>query len=147
MKKVKIYSVVSNSNNETTKIEAIADYNSNDCTLSYMEENLSVTIEIFEKRIRMERKNEDYDLNLDFVLNEKKRCKYIVNSIGLNLEIDVYTKILEIEENRIYISYELFNDNNSIGTFEYKLLLMEWLYEHKRKIKRNNWWIIIKNWY
>jgi len=73
----------------------------------------------------MERKNEDYDLNLDFVLNEKKRCKYIVNSIGLNLEIDVYTKILEIEENRIYVNYELFNDNKSIGTFEYKLLLME----------------------
>ena len=67
-----------------------------------MEENLSVTIEIMEKRIRMERKNEEYDLNLEFVLNEKKRCKYIVNSIGLNLEIDVYTKILEIEENRIY---------------------------------------------
>ena len=146
MEKVKIYSVISNSNNETTTIEAIADYDSNECTLKYMEENLSVTIEIFEKRIRMERKNEDYDLNLDFVLNEKKRCKYIVNSIGLNLEIDVYTKILEIEENRIYISYELFNDNNSIGTFEYKLLLMEWLYEHKRKIKRNNWWVIIKNW-
>lgn len=147
MEKVKIYSVISNSNNETITIEAIADYDSNDCTLKYMEENLSVTIEMFEKRIRMERKNEDYDLNLDFVQNEKKRCKYIVNSIGLNLEIDVYTKILEIEENRIYISYELFNDNNSIGTFEYKLLLMEWLYEHKRKIKRNNWWIIIKNWY
>jgi len=125
MEKVKIYSVISNSNNETTTIEAIADYDSNDCTLKYMEENLSVTIEIFEKRIRMERKNEEYDLNLDFSLNEKVRCKYQVNSIGLNLEIDVYTKILEIEENRIYVNYELFNDNKSIGTFEYKLLLME----------------------
>ena len=125
MEKVKIYSVISNSNNETTTIEAIADYDSNECTLKYMEENLSVTIEIFEKRIRMERKNEEYDLNLDFSLNEKVRCKYQVNSIGLNLEIDVYTKILEIEENRIYVNYELFNDNKSIGTFEYKLLLME----------------------
>ena len=139
MKKVKIYSVVSNSNNETTTIEALADYDCEECTLNYMEENINVTVEIFEKRIRMERKNEEYDLNLEFVLNEKKRCKYIVNSIGLNLEIDVYTKILEIEENRIYISYELFNDSNSIGTFEYKLLLMEWLYEYKRNLKRNNW--------
>ena len=48
MEKVKIYSVISNSNNETTTIEAIADYDSNECTLKYMEENLSVTIEIFE---------------------------------------------------------------------------------------------------
>jgi len=147
MKKVKIYSVVSNSNNETTTIEALAYYDSVSCTLKYMEENLNVTIEIMDKRIRMERKNEEYDLNLDFVQNEKKRCKYIVNSVGLNLEIDVYTKILEIEENRIYISYELFNDNNSIGTFEYKLLLMEWWYEYKRKIKRNNWFSVIKKWY
>lgn len=127
MKKVKIYSVLSNSNDETTTIEAIADYDENDCTLKYVEENLNVTIELFENKVKMERKNEEYDLNLEFIKNEKKRCKYIVNSIGLNLEIDVYTKILEIEENRIYISYELFNDNNSIGTFEYKLLLMEWL--------------------
>ena len=141
MEKVKIYSVISNSNNETTTIEALADYDSDACTLKYMEENLNVTIEIMDKRIRMERKNEEYDLNLDFVQNEKKR------SIGLNLEIDVYTKILEIEENRIYVSYELFNDNNSIGTFEYKLLLMEWLYEHKRKIKRNNWFSTIKRRY
>ncbi len=125
MRKVKIYSVLSNSNNETTTIEAIADYDENDCTLKYVEENLNVTIELFENKVKMERKNEEYDLNLEFIKNEKKRCKYIVNSIGLNLEIDVYTKILEIEENRIYISYELFNDNNSIGTFEYKLLLME----------------------
>lgn len=125
MKKVKIYSVLSNSNDETTTIEAIADYDENDCTLKYVEENLNVTIELFENKVKMERKNEEYDLNLEFIKNEKKRCKYIVNSIGLNLEIDVYTKILEIEENRIYISYELFNDNNSIGTFEYKLLLME----------------------
>lgn len=125
MKKVKIYSILSNSDNETTTIEAIADYNEKDCTLKYVEENINVTIEIFEDKIKMERKNEEYDLNLEFVLNERKRCKYNVNSLGLNLEIDALTKVLEIEENRIYINYELFNDNNSIGIFEYKLLLME----------------------
>lgn len=125
MKKIKIHSLLSNSDNETTTIEAIAEFDEEKNLLNYTEEELKVTIQILENRVIMERKNEEYDLCLEFSLNEKVRCNYEVKSIGLNLEIDVYTKILEIEENRVYICYELFNDNKSIGTFEYKLLLME----------------------
>lgn len=125
MEKIKIYSLLSNSDNETTTIEALADYDVEKNIINYSEEDLKVKIQILDKRVVMERKNEDYDLNLEFSLNEKVRCKYEVTSLGLNLEIDVYTKILEIEENRVYINYELFNDNKSIGTFEYKLLIME----------------------
>ena len=126
MKKIKIYSILSNLDNETTKIEAIADYDEEKNIIKYSEEDLNVTIQIFDKKITLERSNEEYDLKLEFLLKEKIKCKYEVKSIGLNLEIDVYTKLLEIEKNRIYVNYELFNDNKSIGIFEYKLLLMEW---------------------
>lgn len=139
MKKIKIYSLLSNSDNENTTIEALADFDKEKNVIRYKEEDLQVTIQILDKKVIIERKNEEYDLNLVFSQNEKITCKYQVDFIGLNLEIDVYTKILEIEENRIYINYELFNDNKSIGTFEYKLLIMEWCYEHKKNIKRNNW--------
>lgn len=125
MGKIKIYSILSNSDNENTTIEALADFDKSKNVIKYSEEDLKVTIKILDNKILMERKNEEYDLNLEFSLNEKVRCKYQVNFIGLNLEIDVYTKILEIEENRVYINYELFNDNKLIGTFEYKLLIME----------------------
>lgn len=125
MEKIKIYSILSNSDNENTTIEALADYDDVKNTIEYKEEDLKVKIQLYDKKVTMERKNEDYDLNLVFSENEKVRCKYEVNSIGLNLEIDVYTKILEIEENRIYINYELYNDDNLIGTFEYKLLILE----------------------
>ena len=125
MKKIKIYSILSNLDNETTKIEAIADYDDEKNVIKYSEEDLNVIIQIFDKKITLERSNEEYDLKLEFSLKEKIKCKYEVKSIGLNLEIDVYTKLLEIEENRIYVNYELFNDNKSIGIFEYKLLLME----------------------
>ena len=130
MEKVKIYSVLSNNDNETTTIEALAEYDRNSRIIKYSEEDLKVKIQIFDKKIYMNRKNDEYNLDLEFCLNETKRCKYLVNSIGLNLEVDVYTKKLEIEENRIYINYELFNDNKSIGIFEYKLMIMEWSYEH-----------------
>ena len=139
MKKIKIYSLLSNSDNENTTIEALADFDKEKNVIRYKEEDLQVTIQILDKKVIIERKNEEYDLNLIFSQNERVTCKYQVDFIGLNLEIDVYTKILEIEENRIYINYELFNDNKSIGTFEYKLLIMEWCYEHKKNIKRNNW--------
>lgn len=125
MEKIKIYSILSNSDNENTTIEALADYDDVKNTIEYKEEDLKVKIQLYDKKVTMERKNEDYDLNLVFSENEKVRCKYEVNSIGLNLEIDVYTKILEIEENRIYINYELYNDDNLIGIFEYKLLILE----------------------
>lgn len=125
MKKVKIYSLLSNSDNENTTIEALADFDKEKNVIKYKEEDLQVTIQILDNKVIIERKNEEYDLNLVFSQNEKVTCKYQVDFIGLNLEIDVYTKILEIEGNRIYINYELFNDNKSIGTFEYKLLIME----------------------
>lgn len=125
MKKIKIYSLLSNSDNENTTIEALADFDKEKNIIKYKEEDLQVTIQILDKKVIIERKNEEYDLNLIFSQNERVTCKYQVDFIGLNLEIDVYTKILEIEENRIYINYELFNDNKSIGTFEYKLLIME----------------------
>ena len=142
MKKIKIYSVLSNSDNETTTVEALADYDKKEKIIKYVEEDLKVEIQIQNNRILMNRKNDEYDLNLIFELNEKIKCKYQVNSIGLTLDIVVYTKKLEIEDNRIYINYEMYNDNKIIGIFEYKLLLMEWNYEYKRKISKYNWWSI-----
>ena len=125
MKCIKIYSILSNFENETTTIEAIAEYDEKENVINYTEEDLKVKIKIGKDKVLIDRKNEDYCLSLEFIPNEKVECKYEVKSIGLNLDIDVITKVLEIEKNRIYINYEIFNDNKSIGTFEYKLLIME----------------------
>ena len=80
---------------------------------------------ILKNKVIIERMNEDYDLRLEFTKDEVNKCKYNVKTIGLDMEIDVYTKNLEIEDNRLYIEYELYNNNNSIGTFEYKLIFRE----------------------
>lgn len=125
MKKIKIYSILENNDNETTKLETFADFDETKGIIKYNEEDLKVEIELLKEKIVMKRSNSEYDLTLNFELNKKIRCKYDVKSVGLSLEIDVLTKKLEIEENRIYINYELFNDNKSIGTFEYKLMVLE----------------------
>ena len=125
MKQVKINAVLSNSDNETVNIESLATYDEKENKIMYTEEDLNVVITILKNKVIIERMNEDYDLRLDFTKDEVNKCKYNVKTIGLDMEIDVYTKTLEIEDNRLYIEYELYNDNNSIGTFEYKLIFRE----------------------
>lgn len=125
MKQVKINAVLSNSDNETVNIESLATYNEKENKIIYTEEDLNVAITILKNKVIIERMNEDYDLRLEFTKDEVNKCKYNVKTIGLDMEIDVYTKNLEIEENRLYIEYELYNNNNSIGTFEYKLIFRE----------------------
>ena len=125
MKKIKIHSILSNSDNETTIVDEEVMFDEVDNVISYMEDDLKVSIAIFETFVKMRRCNEDYDLNLEFDLNEDKVCKYSVKSIGLDLDLLVRTKELEIYDNRVYIKYELFNDQKSIGEFEYKLIIRE----------------------
>ena len=127
MKQVKINAVLSNSDNETVNIESLATYNEKENKIIYTEEDLNVAITILKNKVIIERMNEDYDLRLEFTKDEVNECKYNVKTIGLDMKIDVYTKNLEIEDNRLYIEYELYNNNNSIGTFEYKLIFREWL--------------------
>ena len=125
MKKIKIHSILSNSDNETTIVDEEVMLDEVDNVITYMEDDLKVSISIFETFVKMRRCNEDYDLNLEFDLNEDKVCKYSVKSIGLDLDLLVRTKELEIYDNRVYIKYELFNDQKSIGEFEYKLIIRE----------------------
>ena len=125
MKKIKIHSILSNSDNETTIVDEEVMFDEVDNVITYMEDDLKVSISIFETFVKMRRCNEDYDLNLEFDLNEDKVCKYSVKSIGLDLDLLVRTKELEIYDNRVYIKSELFNDQKSIGEFEYKLIIRE----------------------
>ena len=125
MKKIKIHSILSNSDNETTIVDEEVMFDEVDNVITYMEDDLKVSISIFETFVKMRRCNEDYDLNLEFDLNEDKVCKYSVKSIGLDLDLLVRTKELEIYDNRVYIKYELFNDQKPIGEFEYKLIIRE----------------------
>lgn len=125
MKQMKIHSVLSNNDNETTTIESLANYDEENNIFNYYEEDLNVELEVFDNKIILSRKSEDYDLVLEFIKDEKTNTIYEVKSIGLNLSLEVYTKELEIKENIIYINYELFNDKKSIGEFEFKFMFME----------------------
>ena len=64
MKKIKIHSILSNSDNETTIVDEEVMFDEVDNVITYMEDDLKVSISIFETFVKMRRCNEDYDLNL-----------------------------------------------------------------------------------
>jgi hypothetical protein len=124
MEEIKIKTILTNSENETTNIEALAKFDEKTGTVTYHEDDLEVTITIAKDVIKINRKNEDYDLNLEFKENEKINCNHKILSMGINLEILVTTLKLEIKENYIYIQYKLNNLELDMGTFEYKLMFL-----------------------
>ncbi len=121
MSEKKIKTVLVNSENETTNYETIAKYYKEDESYIYKEEDLIVTLRINKNHISINRKNNDYDLNLEFKENETIICNYKILSLGLNLDLLVTTLKLEIKEKYIYIQYKLTNDELDMGTFEYKI--------------------------
>ncbi len=125
MKDIKLVAELINSDNEPIKIETKGRYDKINKIIEYVENDLNVKLKITNNKIILNRKNEDYDLNLEFELNKRLECKYKVKTIGLDLELDVYTSELKITDKELYINYELFSENNSIGVFKYKLLFEE----------------------
>lgn len=126
MKEIKINSVLYNFENDTVNIETTGKYNEKEKEIEYDEDNLKVKLKILDdNKVILSRKNDDYNINLEFKEENKIKCKYEVKSIGLSFEVEVFTKKLQVDTNMIYIYYELFNDGKSIGTFEYKLIYRE----------------------
>lgn len=125
MKEIKIKTVLINSENETTNCETNAKYNKDNETYIYKEDDLTVTIKIKKNHIIINRKNDDYDLNLEFKENTSIECHHKILSMELILDLTVTTLKLEIEKDYIYVKYKLENLQTDMGIFEYKLMFLE----------------------
>ncbi len=121
MNEVQIRTTLKNSENETTNLETKGVYDIEKNMISYVEDDLNVSVYINSTKIVMSRKNENYNLNLEFELNKQNKSKYEVKSVGLYIDLIIETKKLIINRNSILIQYELYNDEKIIGAFEYEL--------------------------
>ena len=66
MKEIKIKTIVTNSEKETTILETLAKYDKNKGIIVYNEEGLEVILTVSKEKVILNRKNDDYDLNLEF---------------------------------------------------------------------------------
>lgn len=70
-----------------------------------------------------EKENDNIKINLKFEKNRSTKTKYLIKDMHTEIELETKTKELIINENSIYIKYDLYMNDGFSDTFEYKL---EW---------------------
>ena len=73
----------------------------------YKENDITVTILIFDNKIEMNRSCNDYKINLNFEKNKKTISTYQVFGGVKTFDLDTNTKKLNIDKNKIELNYIL----------------------------------------
>ena len=107
-------SLISSEENLNIKTSGIKTMNK----IVYKENNITVTILIFNNKIEMNRTCNEYKINLIFEKNKTTTSKYNVFGMPKEFLLETKTKKLEIEENKIIINYNLEGND-----FNYHLIL------------------------
>lgn len=84
----------------------------------YRENNITVTILIFDNKIEMNRSCSEYNVNLIFENNKKTISTYSIFGGTKIFELETKTKKFKSTENEIKIEYELEGNN-----FSYSLII------------------------
>lgn len=117
MLKIRIHSAVISPEETITK-EAIGILQDN--KIIYKEDNVDVTILIFDNKIRLSRVSEQYELNMEFIKDEEVPGNYIIEK-NINIDLKTKTNILKIDKSNIIIEYELKLADEEIGRFNFEI--------------------------
>ena len=102
------------SEEETLNIETTGIKTNN--KIVYKENNVTVTVLIFNNKIEINRTCNEYKISLNFEKDKKTISKYQVFDGEKIFDLETFTKILDICDNKIKLEYEL--EGN---TFKYTL--------------------------
>lgn len=91
-----------------------------DNTIKYNDDGVMVVLEILENNIKMTRTTDEYQLILNFNKNKHELGTYILKENNMKLDINIYTKELIIENNKINVVYILNDEERN-----YSLLIKE----------------------
>lgn len=104
--KANLISEEENLNIETTGIK-------NKNKIIYKENNISVTIMLYNNKIEMKRECKEYKINLIFEKDKKSISTYNVFGAPKIFELETKTKRLEITDKKLELDYELEGSNFS----------------------------------
>lgn len=79
--------------------------------ISYKENEIMVTIFMYDNKIIMKRVGKDYEINLEFVEKTNTTGKYFINNSNLWLPLDTFTDKILVDDSSIKIEYKLNLDN------------------------------------
>lgn len=115
--------------NIITKLENVNEkkFFSTDCMglkidnkIKFFDNNISITITINDNEIEIDRKCDEYEIVIVASLLETKKGIYKIKGLG-NLDLDVKTKKLEINENGFEVNYLMILDSDNPQEFKYTL--------------------------
>lgn len=112
-------------NNDETIIKENINGDKKNNVLSFKYDNESIKIDINKDNIVMHKDNSESILLFNFVKNKKTDCEYFIKELNFYIETKVLTNKLLIDENSIYIEYELWLQDEYTGKFIYDLKLKE----------------------
>lgn len=75
--------------------------------ISYKENEISVTIFIYDNKIIMKRISCEYEINLEFQENKSTVSKYFINNGNLWLPLETFTDTILVDDSQIKIEYQL----------------------------------------
>lgn len=109
-------------NNLTEKSVQVNEYigKKENNKIYYKDDNICVTILLDGNKINMVRKNEEYDLSLNFDQEIITSGIYNIKEVG-EITLDIITKQININNNQINIEYTLKTNGILIGEFVFDL--------------------------
>jgi hypothetical protein len=78
-----------------------------DNTIKYNDNNIIVVVKYDNNRVVITRENDEYQLEMIFEKDKTINGNYLLKENNVNLKLEILTKDLNIEENKIEITYIL----------------------------------------
>lgn len=121
MSKIMINSILSSDNEKEVLVSTYGIKNEN--LITYKDNNVFVNILLSDDSVFIKRKCDEYIFELTFKENSRSFGSYFIKNINSSLELFSKTKKLLIENNKIYINYELYINNCFSDNF---VFIIEW---------------------
>ena len=91
--------------------------------ITYFDNDVKVSLKILKNKILLTRENDKFKINLEFEENKNLVTDYVIKDLGLKVKLETKTKKVVINDESIYVSYDLFMNDSFSDSFTYKL---EW---------------------
>ena len=82
-----------------------------------------IRINVNDNIVSFEKENDSIKINLKFEENKSIITKYFIKDLNTEIKLETKTKELIINENSIFVKYDLYMNGEFSDTFEYKI---EW---------------------
>lgn len=115
---------IKNNEEEYSKNNVEAKYDKQNLKFNYDDENIKINIKNKENII-MQKENKDSSIIFNFKLNKKTTTKYYLNDLNFYIDTEVLTNKLNIDDNLIYVEYDLWLSGENVGSFKYEINIKE----------------------